>query len=100
HTRFSRDWSSDVCSSDLGFFYERPESPLDSSFYHPERELFWTFTNRVAPAYYGEPTFDLADLGRKISQDPRLVECATQQVFEGRSEERRVGSGGRAGGAR
>src|SRR5690606_40191485 len=24
HTRFSRDWSSDVCSSDLSGFYVRP----------------------------------------------------------------------------
>src|SRR5690606_40944880 len=23
HTRFSRDWSSDVCSSDLGIWWER-----------------------------------------------------------------------------
>src|SRR5690606_39636913 len=25
HTRFSRDWSSDVCSSDLGFYTNSPK---------------------------------------------------------------------------
>src|SRR5690606_41068404 len=32
HTRFSRDWSSDVCSSDLaiGFFQQRVEALVDS----------------------------------------------------------------------
>src|SRR5690606_22857804 len=28
HTRFSRDWSSDVCSSDLGLLLGTPEQPL------------------------------------------------------------------------
>src|SRR5207302_4538699 len=32
HTRFSRDWSSDVCSSDLGG-EPRPATAVQSSFY-------------------------------------------------------------------
>jgi hypothetical protein len=66
-----------------GFFFDSPDSPLDASFYHPENELFWTFTNETAPAYYGVPTPSLSELGVEIAKDPRLAECATQQVFEG-----------------
>src|SRR5690606_40936642 len=35
HTRFSRDWSSDVCSSDLENFEEQPRNSIFSSVVGP-----------------------------------------------------------------
>jgi hypothetical protein len=66
-----------------GFYQARPFDPIEASFYHPEREPFYLFTNQVQPAYYGEPISNIKELGGKIAADPRLIECATQQVFEG-----------------
>src|SRR5690606_40868342 len=88
HTRFSRDWSSDVCSSDL----------------HPERvgALGWRGAElrpgrREAPAALVDV---LARPGAAVAQRDRR-EAAAQVLglreAAGRSEERRVGKEGRAG---
>src|SRR5690606_32261618 len=39
HTRFSRDWSSDVCSSDLGLFLVRDLTPMMSGLSLPAGSL-------------------------------------------------------------
>src|SRR5690606_40474022 len=45
HTRFSRDWSSDVCSSDLSIFIPIGESSQDDRQYYgngiPDVNLGW-----------------------------------------------------------
>src|SRR5207302_4761461 len=70
HTRFSRDWSSDVCSSDLAadFGADHHVAPAEQ-----ELRVFVVF---IALAIGGEQRVD-DQLARK--------------AHEGRSEERRVG---------
>jgi len=65
-----------------GFWTYVPDSFVDASSYHPEREQLWQSTTGVAPAWYGQPGSGLADLGQQIAADPRLPECAVQQGFE------------------
>lgn len=65
----------------FGFYYFVYYSKNDTTYYHPEREQLWRTTNEVAPAYYGEPGYDLNDLGRQIAADSRLPECVTEQVY-------------------
>jgi len=64
-----------------GFYYYIYYSALDISSYHPERELLWQDYTGVAPAYYGQPGYDLRDLGQQIAADARFPQCATEQVF-------------------
>src|SRR5256885_13034786 len=85
HTRLQGDWSSDVCSSDLGV------------------EIRWKCDpGRVHDQTPAEATFrfpnGLADfLGERIKD----LETVTPQPFAGRrSEERRVGKGVDLGGRR
>src|SRR5439155_13837504 len=68
HTRWPRDWSSDVCSSDLGP-RSRPRAEADA---------FWKLRGGPLPAPGSEPA-----PGRKGRRDRRLPGL--------RSEERRVG---------
>src|SRR5690606_39285566 len=90
HTRFSRDWSSDVCSSDLG--NAEAAARIDIQKYIGEG--------------VGEPTLrDIIAELKKPGRDPRAdfeppkfredVE-KLEDLQVGRSEERRVGKEGRA----
>src|SRR5690606_40517597 len=67
HTRFSRDWSSDVCSSDLGNF------------------------NVLLTG--GDAPYFVYHLKNKIFADPNLIFKGLYAISEhnNRSEERRVG---------
>src|SRR5690606_40567743 len=95
HTRFSRDWSSDVCSSDL-------------SQAHAARDAWRgleTGTLRLGasttPASYLLPSL-VADFRRRFpSVSLHLSDGNTRQIVERlpRSEERRVGKGCGARGA-
>jgi hypothetical protein len=67
----------------FGFWSYLPGSSAEAGRYHPERERLWQDMTGVAPAYYGEPGDNLADLGRQIAEDPRFGSCAVEQVFEG-----------------
>src|SRR5207302_7374503 len=81
HTRFSRDWSSDVCSSDL----ERDHRPARAQ------------VAKHAQRQGGERQHD--DVG---GTDPAQLLVGEMEValdrLEDRSEERRVGKEGRARG--
>src|SRR5690606_40980277 len=81
HTRFSRDWSSDVCSSDLDGFDENG---------------LGLFVDQLAEASrvarVGEADFDA--LLREGMRE-QVVRAAIQRA--GRSEERRVGKECRSG---
>src|SRR5690606_40588688 len=91
HTRFSRDWSSDVCSSDL----KLPRNV----------DVFWAAkTSRVSRNLTEEPRLKLYFLNVGRNRTPRLdgeaIVRASQSLDEKaqpavRSEERRVGKGSR-----
>lgn len=66
----------------FGFWYYVPDSPADAAYYHPEREALWKGYTGAQPAWYGEPGYSMSDLTWQVASDPRLVECATEQVFE------------------
>src|SRR5690606_40862443 len=88
HTRFSRDWSSDVCSSDLvasRFLHHRP---------HPLRSQA---TARPLPAgtWTGQHVLD-GQAGPTLGQGVKLATENDVGRTPARSEERRVGKGGRA----
>src|SRR5690606_40459584 len=87
HTRFSRDWSSDVCSSDL-------------------RHRFQTDTHGLARTWAGlrgvgdQLELDVDGHGSPLQLTIAAVYAAAQLTDDGvrhrtRSEERRVGQGGR-----
>src|SRR5207302_5509787 len=88
HTRFSRDWSSDVCSSDL---HAHPADLIKFNLAHCPQEM----------KYFGQEVFDLAEqttgLGDPVYLDARalcLEKTRSQgidKVIADRSEERRVG---------
>src|SRR5690606_40516940 len=88
HTRFSRDWSSDVCSSDLHceIYNVRPWSYKDL----PKRYA------EFGTVYRYEQSGELHGLTRVrgFTQDDAHIFCTPEQLdeeFKKRSEERRVG---------
>src|SRR5690606_40102457 len=97
HTRFSRDWSSDVCSSDLDY----PDTVVASALWHFEPTLDHAIAQVKAGSFtaedYGVFSFmkaggcSLAPLGTFEGKVPDDVKAKV------RSEERRVGKECRAG---
>src|SRR5687768_17786684 len=83
HTRCSRDWSSDVCSSDL---------PAGSV-----REPVVLFTDEVARQLSGKPS-QLYAVG--VLAAPGVDQADLAAAIEQRSEERRVGKSVDLGGRR
>lgn len=71
-----------IASYLFGFWWYDYSNPLEARQYFPEREQRWKTYNGTAPAWYGEPGYDLADLGQQIAADHRFPECATQQAYE------------------
>src|SRR5207253_7620838 len=80
HTRWPRDWSSDVCSSDLGRQYLQAISLSGASAHNKLRSRL----SRVRPR-----RCRAACRGRELCPEPKRVRLAW------RSEERRVGKEGR-----
>src|SRR5690606_39743687 len=79
HTRFSRDWSSDVCSSDLDLVARAR-------------------MKRLKPQEYSNPTFSISNMGMLgVTHFDALPSPGTSAIFAiatrgpNRSEERRVG---------
>src|SRR5690606_40761911 len=98
HTRFSRDWSSDVCSSDLGLLpapalttwgfvgaYLRGSSPKsdDGLWNNGDREDGWAF-------YYGGNV----SLGFAAGNYP-LYKTLSAEIGRASCRGKRVGRGGR-----
>src|SRR5690606_39771577 len=95
HTRFSRDWSSDVCSSDLlGFLVENRTNTVPAVLAHDGEA--------VALGMLLDHFADIAQTGARTHQFDALVEALLGDAAQAfgpfrhvRSEERRVGRGGR-----
>ena len=66
-----------------GFTHLLDGSTYEMSVYHAEREGWWSLYTDIGPGYYGQPGYDLIDLGRQMAQDPRLYSCAVENVYEG-----------------
>ena len=64
-----------------GFYYFDYDSFLDTTDYHPERELLWEDYSEIAPGYFGEPGYSLSDLGRQLAGDARFPQCAVEQAY-------------------
>src|SRR5690606_40798166 len=90
HTRFSRDWSSDVCSSDLDFSCGSAATAtlLTYQYGHPvtELEVFRQMYAQGDQARIRKEGFSLLDMRRYLQSQ--------------RSEERRVGKEWRSGWSR
>src|SRR5690606_40119871 len=91
HTRFSRDWSSDVCSSDLqavflpGHFFVDDAAP-GSHPLHAARFQVAFVAQMVAMAHMA-----VDDVGHGLEAAVRMRREAGGIVVRIRSEERRVG---------
>ncbi len=70
-----------IASYLFGFWWYDYANPLEARQYFPEREQRWKTYTGAEPAWYGEPGYDLADLGQQIAADHRFPECATQQAY-------------------
>src|SRR5690606_39796963 len=90
HTRFSRDWSSDVCSSDLTSWKRESSSPTTST----PRACSCTTSCRPPPRRTSSSA--PSGHGRTLLRPRRWPEMAWTR--DERSEERRVGKGCRARG--
>src|SRR5690606_40589279 len=94
HTRFSRDWSSDVCSSDLGRTFTAPLDYVAPSLDERTRTLPVRVTldnpdGVLRPGLFG--TLSISPVGAA----GRTVTAVTSSAVQ-RSEERRVGKEKRA----
>src|SRR5690606_40162346 len=93
HTSFSRDWSSDVCSSDLNRLIIPISFLLILFFSFPLDSLAqsnrFTITGKVVDDELGAP-LEYATVSITKPNDPNFIDGVV------RSEERRVGTEGRA----
>src|SRR5256885_4791998 len=76
HTRLQGDWSSDVCSSDLGYCNARTVNPLDGKPLEKQLELQAAGTNMgsihgalEAPYFYTAPNVARVNLAMEIPPD-------------------------------
>src|SRR5690606_39456468 len=94
HTRFSRDWSSDVCSSDLVW------SPRDYSAFAREgyarNPVVYRAVRMIAEGAASIP-IRLFENGVEVSEHPLLCLIGQPNAAACRSEERRVGKECRRG---
>src|SRR5207302_6975108 len=98
HTRFSRDWSSDVCSSDLARFGDPRYGYLAAFGVSAVGMLigltiYLLFRHRVVEAARPATASDGAVPAVEVPHDVQF------RRYVARSEERRVGKGGRSRGA-
>ncbi|MDP2307208.1 MAG: hypothetical protein Q8P18_14375 [Pseudomonadota bacterium] len=66
----------------FGFWWYDPSNSLEIVKYFPERESRWALYTQKAPSYYGEPGYNLHDLGQQIAGDHRFPTCAVEQAWE------------------
>src|SRR5207302_8273870 len=90
HTRFSRDWSSDVCSSDLiginsNDSVKYPDDSFEAMQAEAKREAF------VFPYLFDESQTVAREYGAVCTPDFYVFENVKREEYRERSEERRVG---------
>src|SRR5690606_39640596 len=95
HTRFSRDWSSDVYSSDLTFHLRQGVTWHDGQPFTAE-DVAWTFEN-VTSQYGPRSAAAFTRVSEITVVDDHTIELTLTEPYGSRSEERRVGKGGRFG---
>src|SRR5690606_40636493 len=98
HTRFSRDWSSDVCSSDLARI---PVVTHDRRYLLPDYALSACMSGLSSPRHNGQrATIELQHYTMFNGYCKSGGKCpiGIVTVSPSRSEERRVGKGVRVGG--
>src|SRR5690606_40726299 len=88
HTRFSRDWSSDVCSSDLDLGVGILFPFLGAG---GDRDIAM---NSVAPVWDGNETWLVLGGGGLLAAFPLAYAVVMPAVYAPRPEERRVGREG------
>src|SRR5207253_5565225 len=98
HTRWPRDWSSDVCSSDLNVIQSKVSAP-PSALRFSRLVAMNPATNKVVWTHDDVATGGIA-AGKSASCSSQVTTTAGGLVLIGRSEERRVGKGCRCGWAR
>src|SRR5207249_8518799 len=89
HTRSKRDWSSDVCSSDL--LFAKPDAGLG---HHADEMIELFRLKHVAHLPAGSLSYGqqkLIDIAMAFMPTPRLVLLDEPCAGVNRSEERRVG---------
>src|SRR5690606_39365717 len=87
HTRFSRDWSSDVCSSDLPEDIYRTDAKVKELIPHDPHRHNWLDMARERISFQGLPA-RICWVG--LGQRHRLG-LAFNEMVRRRSDERRVG---------
>lgn len=73
-----------LASHFFGFWYFGPRKAtrIDHARYHPQRERAWRDYDGLPPAYRGQPTSGLADLGARVVDDPRFSRCFVERSFD------------------
>src|SRR5207249_6837392 len=90
HTRSKRDWSSDVCSSDLledvdgAKAAPRPSAAADGEHREPLSRMRKAIAERMSRSWREAPQFS-------VSRDVDMTSANAARKKAGRSEERRVG---------
>jgi hypothetical protein len=64
----------------FGFWNVVPDSWIELSTYHVDREQYWQTYLETPPEYFGQPSAGFADLGWLIASDSRFPNCATEQM--------------------
>src|SRR5690606_40365236 len=87
HTRFSRDWSSDVCSSDLA--YHASETAFANA--SPNSQVGRIAAYREAALETVAAGEAAADAAAALEEATAALSASEQALADLRSEERRVG---------
>src|SRR5690606_40500928 len=95
HTSCSRDWSSDVCSSDLEVFAQPPQAGERCPSVIGVRTVMDRDPNTIASITPFEELIPYYPLNRILMEAPEVHRDISMRAVD-RAEERRVGRGRRA----
>src|SRR5690606_41025973 len=90
HTRFSRDWSSDVCSSDLPLQEQRPQGFRAGQFI--EAEFGFRLAEQQAGTVVKQKAVAVAADGKGNVELFGVIQRLLHTITQPRAEERRVGT--------